>query len=237
MLVRAFDKSAITTIQALIIIANTLYTWCDERSLSWLYSGVAVNMIIDLGIHIDVSAPSTRRLSEEDLEVRRRIFWGAYGTNCNSINLYLGLLLTSFKIVRDKVQSLLQGRPARLREVDTNVPLTFLDEYEELEQFNSLYHTDKRDQSSFPMYSVSTFKEECRLSILMDRIISCLYSEKSPTRSPGDLRRDALALHGDLKAWRAALPSFLHFTSSGSPTHTLLPHMFSLLYVSFNEDI
>jgi hypothetical protein len=95
LLVRAFDKSAITTIQALIIIANTLYTWCDERSLSWLYSGVAFNMIIDLGIHIDVSAPSTRRLSEEDLEVRRRIFWGAYGTNCNSINLY-GALANKF---------------------------------------------------------------------------------------------------------------------------------------------
>jgi hypothetical protein len=87
------------------------------------------------------------------------------------------------------------------------------------------------------MYSVSTFKEECRLSILMDRIISCLYSEKSPTRSPSDLHRDALALHDDLKAWRAALPSFLHFTSSRSPNHALLPHMFSLLYVSSNEDI
>jgi hypothetical protein len=97
LLVRTFDKSAITTIQALIIIASPLYTWCKERSLSWLYSGIAHNMIIDLGIHIDVSAPSTCRLSEEDLEVRRRTFWGAYGTNCNSLNIYLGLLLTSFE--------------------------------------------------------------------------------------------------------------------------------------------
>ena len=71
----------------------------------------------------------------------------------------------------------------------------------------------------------------------MDRIISCLYSEKSPKRNPDDLLRDALALHDDLKSWRVALPAFLDFTSPGSPTSTLLPHMFSLLYASLNEYI
>ncbi|KAK9257727.1 fungal-specific transcription factor domain-containing protein [Lipomyces tetrasporus] len=206
----AFEKSEITTIQALIIIASPLFTWCDERSTSWLYAGIAFDMIIDLGIHVDVSTlPNSRRLSEEDLEVRRRTFWGAY--------------------VKDKVQSLYQGRPARLREIDINVPLTFLDEYEELEQFNTLSHADKKDRPGFPLYSISTFKEECRLSIIMGRIISCLYSEKSPTRSFDDLLREAMVLHDDLKAWRIALPAYLDFKSSESANAALLPHMFSLL--------
>jgi hypothetical protein len=52
--ITAFDKSEITTIQALIIMASPLFTRCDERSLSWLYSGIAFNMIIDLGMHTDV---------------------------------------------------------------------------------------------------------------------------------------------------------------------------------------
>jgi hypothetical protein len=86
-----FDKSEITTIQALIIIASPLFTWCDERSTSWLYAGIAFNMIIDLGIHVDASAlPNVHGLCEEDLEVRRRIFWGAYGMRCPSVSLYLG---------------------------------------------------------------------------------------------------------------------------------------------------
>ncbi|KAK9319952.1 fungal-specific transcription factor domain-containing protein [Lipomyces orientalis] len=206
----AFEKSEITTIQALIIIASPLFMWCDERSTSWLYAGIAFDMIIDLGIHVDVSTlPNSRRLSDEDLEVRRRIFWGAY--------------------VKDKVQSLYQGRPARLREIDTNVPLTFLDEYEELEQFNTLSHADEKDHPGFPLHSISTFKEECRLGIIMDRIIGCLYSEKSPTRSSDYLLREAMVLHDDLKAWRIALPAYLDFKSSESANAALLPHMFSLL--------
>jgi hypothetical protein len=74
----SFDKSKITTIQALLIMAQALFTWCDERSASWLYAGMAFNMIIDLGLHVD--APScAASLSEEDLEIRRRVFWAAFG--------------------------------------------------------------------------------------------------------------------------------------------------------------
>jgi hypothetical protein len=90
-LITAFDKSKITTIQALIIMASPLFTRCDERSLSWLYYRIAFNMIIDLGMHTDVSAlPNGCRLSEEDTEVRRRIFWGAYGMLRDSITIYTG---------------------------------------------------------------------------------------------------------------------------------------------------
>jgi len=70
-----FDKSEITTIQALLIMSNALFSRCDERSLSWLYAGNAFNMIIDLGLHV---LPSTNNTSAEQLEVRKRVVWGAY---------------------------------------------------------------------------------------------------------------------------------------------------------------
>jgi len=70
-------KSSVTTIQALLLMANTLFAWCDERSLSWQYTGIAINMIIDLGIHTTNSA-FYQRGSAEDLEIGRRIFWAAY---------------------------------------------------------------------------------------------------------------------------------------------------------------
>ncbi|KAJ5698993.1 hypothetical protein N7462_000998 [Penicillium macrosclerotiorum] len=48
----SFDKSEITTLQALLVMSNSLFSRCDERSLSWLYAGNAFNMIIDLGLHV-----------------------------------------------------------------------------------------------------------------------------------------------------------------------------------------
>ena len=70
-------KSSVTTIQALLLMATTLFAWCDERSLSWQYMGIAISMIIDLGIHTTNSA-FYQRGSAEDLEIGRRIFWAAY---------------------------------------------------------------------------------------------------------------------------------------------------------------
>lgn len=71
----SFDKSEITTLQALLIMSNSLFSRCDERSLSWLYAGNAFNMIIDLGLHV---LPSQNKMSAEELEVRKRVLWGAY---------------------------------------------------------------------------------------------------------------------------------------------------------------
>lgn len=71
----SFDKSEITTLQALLIMSNALFSRCDERSLSWLYAGNSFNMIIDLGLHV---MPSTNGMSAEELEIRKRVLWGAY---------------------------------------------------------------------------------------------------------------------------------------------------------------
>jgi hypothetical protein len=76
----ALDRSKITTIQALLIMTSSLFALGDERSAAWLYAGTAFRMIIDLGLHIDdLSLSVSRRLSDEDFEIRRRVFWGAFG--------------------------------------------------------------------------------------------------------------------------------------------------------------
>lgn len=77
---QCLDRSEITTIQALLIMTNSLFALGDERSAAWLYAGIAFRMIIDLGLHVDASELSgSRRGSDEDLEIRRRVFWGAFG--------------------------------------------------------------------------------------------------------------------------------------------------------------
>lgn len=76
----ALDSSHITTIQALLMMAQSLFALGDERSAAWLYAGIAFRMLIDLGMHADTLAlQSVKRPSDEDIEVRRRVFWGAFG--------------------------------------------------------------------------------------------------------------------------------------------------------------
>jgi len=75
----ALDRSDVTTIQALLLMTNSLFALGDERSAAWLYAGLAFRMITDLGMHVDApELGNTRKFSDEDLEIRRRVFWAAF---------------------------------------------------------------------------------------------------------------------------------------------------------------
>ncbi|VUC31504.1 unnamed protein product [Clonostachys rosea] len=204
-------RSEVTTIQALLIVSDALFTWCDERTLSWHYMGIAVNMIIDLGIHVDGSAGlrSKEGCSSEDIEVYRRLFWSAYAI--------------------DKVQSIYQGRPSRLKDIDNSVPILFLDEYEEYELFHTLTYSATPQQLARPTYAVSTFQELCRLSMIMDRIIQSIYSEKSSSTSPAELSNTLQSIQTALESWRMSLPTHLSIQLDNPAITSVLPHTLSLL--------
>lgn len=231
----AFDESRITTIQALLIMSSSLFTRCDERSLSWLYAGHAFNMIIDLGIHVD--EPELTILSPEEgehVEVRRRVFWGAYGM-CVQFAA-AGILMTTHSPVLDKIQALYQGRPPHLREPDSHVSLTFLEELEELEPFNPISYATPGTTGSFPSYGISAFKAICKLAIVMDRILTTLYAVKSLTRSPGDVYEEIKSLHRGLERWHSGLPPTLKIDYSENLRVQAPPHALSLLCVLFSSD-
>ncbi|KAL4867583.1 hypothetical protein BDV12DRAFT_186631 [Aspergillus spectabilis] len=190
LLVGALDYSDITTIQALLIMTNSLFALGDERSAAWLYAGLAFRMLTDLGMHVDLT--SMHRFSDEDLEIRRRVFWAAF--------------------VVDKIQSLYQGRPVSLKETDALVPIKFLDTYEELEHWQPFaYSTSAPDYPGTPAYSTSTFTFLCKLSLTMSDILSCIYTERSFDQSPAELARMLDQLQLRLDQWQASLPEHLRF--------------------------
>ena len=205
----ALDRSEITTIQALLVMTSSLFALGDERSAAWLYAGTAFRMIIDLGMHVDATMlPNMRRLSPEDLEIRRRVFWGAF--------------------VVDKIQSLYQGRPVSLQHCDTRVSLAFLDHYEELEPWQPFAYSDTQSYSGSPGYSVSTFVQLCKLSLVLNEILNKVYSERSSNRSPHDLIASLNTLDGQLKEWYDALPDHLRFNAHATKV-VPPPHVLSLL--------
>ncbi|GJN71066.1 hypothetical protein PLICBS_005128 [Purpureocillium lilacinum] len=206
----SLDRSDVTTIQALLVMTNSLFALGDERSAAWLYSGLAFRMLIDLGMHVDLS--TTGRFSDEDLEIRRRVFWGAF--------------------VVDKVQSLYQGRPVSLKENDALVPIKFLDSYEELEHWQPFaYSTAATDYPGSPAYSISTFTFLCKLSLVMSDILSCIYTERSSSQTPTELSTMLGRLQRRLCAWKSSLPVHLQFDPSRPPSDAKAfppPHVFSL---------
>ncbi|KAJ5332594.1 uncharacterized protein N7506_006377 [Penicillium brevicompactum] len=205
----ALDRSEITTIQALLVMTSSLFALGDERSAAWLYAGTAFRMIIDLGMHVDATMLSNmRRLSDEDIEIRRRVFWGAF--------------------VVDKIQSLYQGRPTSLQDFDTNVSLTFLDHYEELENWKPFAYTNVQSYPGSPAYSVSTFTELCKLSLILNGILNKVYSERSSNRSPEELLSTLRDLDAKLDGWHKALPDSLRFGNSVTEVAPP-PHVLSLL--------
>ncbi|KAF5860037.1 hypothetical protein ETB97_002123 [Aspergillus alliaceus] len=202
--------SEIPTVQALLLLSHALFNWCDEKSLSWLYSGMAFNMITDLGIHASHSAdPRVGRLTPEDIEARQRVFWGAYTI--------------------DKFLSLYQGRCIRLRDADTSLPLRFLDEYEEYETLHaSSSYASANGISDPPAHNISILKGYCSLSIIMSGILDTLYAERSTTKEPSILLDASSSLYHQLQSWLKAVPPILATPLLQMPSRTASPHILSL---------
>lgn len=135
--------------------------------------------------------------------------------------MWLGLAM-------DKVQSIYQGRPARLREMDNRVPMQFLNEYEELEPFSTVTYALNPCVLDCSTYGVSTFREMCRLSIIMDRVLCNLYAERSSSQDPMDLFHTSGVLHEELRSWRESLPNHLSMKLDNPESAAILPHTLSL---------
>jgi hypothetical protein len=138
-------------------------------------------------------------------------------------------MLTITTLDADKVQSIYQGRPVRLRAADCSVPALFLDEYEELESFNSLTYAVMPQQLETPTRSLSTQSELCRLSVIAESIIATLYTESSSKKESQALMEayDIVAL--DLEKWRNSLPEHLDLRWHDLSGFDALPHSFSLM--------
>lgn len=131
--------------------------------------------------------------------------------------------------VADKVQSIYQGRFARLQNIDSSVPILFLDEYDELEPFNSLTYSVEPRQLDTPTRNTSTFEQLCRLSIIAESILETLYSEKSISADAATSLQASVNLQLNLEQWRTALPSHLDLRWAHLGEFDILPHTLSLM--------
>ncbi|KAF5716908.1 Nit-4-like protein [Fusarium mundagurra] len=181
----------ISTIVGLVLLGST-YNARGETSKGWLYTGYALRMVYDLGLHLD---PKQTTEDPEEIEIRRRVFWGAF--------------------VCDKLQSLYMGRPVAINLRDSQVSREFLDLYEEMEPFypsalaaGSSSKLNENMGNAIPRHSVTTFQQLCLLSKIMTTIINRFYVVGA-TFSNAQI--DLQKIEQALQQWRDKLPSELDF--------------------------
>lgn len=102
---RLFEKEmghpSITTVQTALLIGSR-YGTLGQHSLGWTYSGIAIRMAIEIGLHVDCDAAVLGgQLSPEIAQVRKLVFWGCY--------------------VQDKLWSAYCGRPSFIMDWDITV--------------------------------------------------------------------------------------------------------------------
>ncbi|KAJ5934276.1 fungal-specific transcription factor domain-containing protein [Penicillium verhagenii] len=72
------DSPTVATVQAMVVLSGH-DIGCKRDARGWLYSGMAMRLAFDLGLHIDMSSyVANGSISEAEAEVRRMVFWGAY---------------------------------------------------------------------------------------------------------------------------------------------------------------
>ncbi|CDS00932.1 hypothetical protein [Sporisorium scitamineum] len=221
LLPEALIKSRITTVQALLLLACTHYARGSE-SAAWLHSGLAFRMAIDLGMNEDsVELVASGNMALEELELRRRVVWAAF--------------------VIDKIHSLYQGRQASIERRNLYVPIEFHDHFEETEFWTPVAYKPANEVEGTvlmptgytgPIYSVSTFAELCRLTVIMEKIIQVFYSIDSGTRTERVQTERLIEMRCELAAWRASLALHLRIDSTLAPRHnrsrTCPPNLISL---------
>jgi len=198
--------SSISLVEALLTLGSTLVS-SGQMSTGWLYSGMAIRMVYDLGLHLDSrKAADLHKRTLGDMEIRRRVFWGAF--------------------ICDKLQSSYLGRPAAIQCRDAHVPMEFLDTSEEEELWSPYRDTvedrntvtsPKPKQFSAPIHSVSTFKQLCLLSKLMIRVINKFYTVGATKHVSSMQTKHLLSIDAALTEWDSNLPSHIRFENITSP--------------------
>ncbi|KAJ9499449.1 hypothetical protein LTR99_009617 [Exophiala xenobiotica] len=228
LLASELQTSSTATIAALVSMGSSCVS-NGRQTIGWLYAGIAYQMVVDLGLHVDpekvqmsslVPSQPPVPMTAVDLEIQRRYTWGAY--------------------INDRFQSLYFGRPPSLRMIEgVETSQTLLDDYEELEIWKP--YVDPASSEPVPNFvpqparAVSTFQALVKLAEITDQIIERFYTPKSARMSTEAAHCEVLRLQQRLDLWAEELPVHLRYEPGQLPVpppiRFNLHTTFSLLHI------
>ncbi|KAF9873440.1 transcription factor [Colletotrichum karsti] len=217
-MVTGLTRPSIATVQAFLCLA---FYEIGRGNLSkgWGYSGIAFRMAQDLGFQRDpkdwVQHDSSLATSE-DVEIRRRIYWGCY--------------------ISDKLISLVLGRPVYLVYEEAEVqPMETLPEPPEMALWRPVGFDNDYTEFTKATSMIPYLHEQIRLSRIIERMMSTLFSPRS--------HLDAISrricfdnINLELNRWRETLPDFAKWQKWG-PSSKPIPGVLALQQYSRSKDI
>lgn len=200
---------SIPTVQALLLMSAQE---CGQGNLSqsWLYSGMAFRLIVDLGIVFDGRRYARAvKLSAEDIEIRSRLFWSCY--------------------FWDKILSLYLGRLPAVQEASVSPSLQVLDDTGEIDTWQPLGIDQAHDDGYPPTqaHTTSCFINTCALSKILNAILVTMYNPvKESTIS--EVTKCALNEDQRLSTWHEKLPLHLKLSVHSLPERCPPSHIITL---------
>ncbi|CZR54053.1 related to pathway-specific regulatory protein nit-4 [Phialocephala subalpina] len=208
--------SSVPTVQTLLLL-SAQECGAGNRTQAWLYSGMAFRLIEDMGICIDGQRYAGNvRLSDEDIEIRHRLFWSCY--------------------FWDKMISLYLGRSPTLQHSSVSPPQVMLDDSAETELWtpHGVVYPNDVEYPPTQAHSISCFTRMCRLSEIFNRILVAMYDPLG--RNTETDIQNCVSIEGPaLNAWWSELPDFLRIEAKSLPPHCPPSHIVTLncLYHTF----
>lgn len=221
LLVEELGQPSIPTASALLLTSTTLMSRGKIKE-SWVLSGMAYRMIIDLGCHLmlapdyEETAKSQSRSASYQLhrdmeqEMRKRLYWSAF--------------------VTDVTQSLYLGRPCMFAVQEARVPLTFLDTFEEMDEWTP--YLDPKGGSMKqcpynprPAHTLSTFTSLIRIMQVATEICD-LYGIHTMKYGTERVLEKKSSIERQLQKWSNGVPKHLRFdpeTAATPPPHQITP--------------
>ncbi|KAK1515875.1 uncharacterized protein CCOS01_13073 [Colletotrichum costaricense] len=218
-MVTGLTRPSVATVQAFLCLA--LYEiGRGNLSKGWGYSGIAFRMAQDLGLQRDPKGwvqHDSSLATHEDVEIRRRIYWGCY--------------------ISDKLISLILGRPVYLVYDDAEVqPMETLPEPPEMSLWRPVGFDEEYRESAQASSMIPYLHEQIRLSRIIERMMSTLFSPRSNLDDLG--RRVCFDnLNLDLNRWRESLPDFAKWQKWGGSSSKTIPGVLALhVRIALNYD-
>ncbi|KAL1957265.1 hypothetical protein VTO42DRAFT_6171 [Malbranchea cinnamomea] len=198
----------IPIIQALLLL-SAQECGRGNRTQAWLYSGMAFRLVEDLGITIDSRKYSSVQFSDEDIEIRNRLFWSCY--------------------FWDKLVSLYFGRSPIIQDTPVSPPRILLDDTAEIEIWtpHGVHFPEGVHYPPTQAHSTSCFMRMCSLSEILNQIIIHIYD---PVRQSTDTQiLNCVEEQGrNLEKWWNDLPPFLKLVVTNLPPYCPPSHIVTL---------
>lgn len=191
-------KPRIPTIQGLLILSGRQCA-VGKTSEGWLYLGMAIRMMTDLGLHLNFQElMHLEKLTPVELEVRKRLYCSAY--------------------IWDKSISLSLGRAPALSKLPSSA-LEFLDHADDHYLWLPL---DMPEYPGTDTHQTTCFKFFCRLGTIIELIML-----PTPSRpSTAALKERQTKIENKLRLWNDDLPTALKMSADCEVCPP--PHILSL---------